>query len=70
VGDTVINLSTVSDIVMKTNGNVHVHFIGPVDDDLIPANIIMLVDQEAEALRRWLMNLDNVEYCDSSGGRW
>jgi len=70
VGDTVINLDTVTDIVMKTGGEVHVHFTGPVDEDLIPANRVELRGQQAEALREWLSGSDNVEYCERSGGSW
>jgi hypothetical protein len=70
VGDAVINMAAVTDIQMKAGGEVHVHFGGPVDEELRPVNRLELRDQEAAALRTWLLDIGNVEYCDGSGGRW
>lgn len=70
VGDTVINMATVTEIQMKASGEVHVHFTGPVDEAQIPANRVEMRGQEAEALRRWIQIQSNVDYCEGSGGRW
>jgi len=67
-GDAVINLAVVTDIQMKAEGEVHVNFSGPVDQNQTPVNRLELGGKEAEALRRWIET--NVQDCEGADDSW
>ena len=65
VGRQVINLDNATEVVLKNSGEVHVYFLGDVDDDGIPVNHVSFTGLQADALRNWMES--ETEYVPGSG---
>ena len=64
VGDAVVNLDNVETLTLVRGGIIWVEYVGDSEED----DVTVFSGQAAQALREWLLDTDNVEYCQGSGG--